>query len=161
MAWFIAAIVIVVFVGFLAGFRKIALGVLVTGVISGFLLYHYNQQRQQQSMTRIPHSQIVLENVSVRPTYGSSYDLSGRVKNNSETYRLDGIEFKVTMRDCQVKDKSSCVIIGEATAYVSLNVPPQGTGDFTASLYFGTDQKKAKGSLAWDHEITAIMAKRQ
>jgi len=159
MAWLIAAIGVVLLVLF-AGFRKTALGVLVTAVIGGFLLYHYNQQRERQSTTKIPQSKIVLENVAVRPTFGSSYDLSGRVKNNSESYRLDGIEFKVTMRDCEGKDKSSCVIIGKATAYVALTVPPQEARDFTGSLYFGSDQK-AKGLLAWDHEITAIVAKRQ
>jgi len=161
MAWLIAALGVVVLLVFFAGFRKIALGVLVTAVIGGFLLYQYNQQRERQSTTRIPQSQIVLENVAVRPTFGSSYDLSGRVNNNSESYRLDGLEFKVTMRDCEDKDKSSCVIIGGATAYVSLTVPPREARDFTGSLYFGSNQKKAKGLLAWDHEIMAVMAKRQ
>jgi hypothetical protein len=161
MAWLIAAIGVVVLLVFFMGFRKSALGVLVTTVIGGFLLYQYNQQRERQSTTRIPQSEIVLENVAVRPTFGSSYDLTGRVKNNSKAYRLDGIEFKVTMRDCEDREKSSCVIIGEAPAYVSLTVPPQEARDFNASLYFGSNQKKAKGLLAWDHEITAIVAKRQ
>ena len=70
------------------------------------------------------------------------------------------IEFKVTMRDCQGKAKTSCVIIGEATASVALTVPPQKARDFTRSPYFGSNQK-AKGLLALDHGITAIMAKRQ
>jgi hypothetical protein len=30
-----------------------------------------------------------------------------------------------------------------------------------ASLHFGDDKPKAKGTLAWDYEITAITAKRQ
>lgn len=159
MAWFIGTAIVVVLLVFFAGFRKIAVGVLATAIIGGFSLYLYNEQ--QESTISIPISQIVLENVAVKPTYRSSYDISGRVKNNSETRQLDGIEFKVTMRDCQGKDKSSCVVVGEATTYVSLTVPPQAARDFTGSVYFGSNQKKVRGTVVWDHEIISIASKRQ
>ena len=158
MAWFIAAVVVAVSLVYLAGFRKTALGFLVAASIGGISLYLYNEHREQQATTRIAESQVVLENVEFRQTFGASYELSGKVKNNSETDVLDGIEFKVTMRDCRSKDKSSCVTIGEAMSYVSVAVPPKEARDFLASLYFGSTPK-VKGTLAWDYEITALTAK--
>lgn len=160
MAWLVAA-TIVVLLFFLAGFRKFALGLLASALIGGFVLYQHIQQKQERERTRIPASQVILENLALRATYGSSYELSGRLRNNSAAYRLDGISFNVTIRDCEVKDKSACTTIGEATAHVAITVPPQQAREFTGSLYFGSSEMKVKGTLAWDYEIAAITAKRQ
>ena len=59
MAWLIAAIVVVSVV-FLAGFRKLALGLVVAALIGGLSLYQYNEQ-QQRASTRIPVSEVVIE----------------------------------------------------------------------------------------------------
>ncbi|MGZ8155379.1 MAG: hypothetical protein ACXW2I_05525 [Burkholderiales bacterium] len=159
MAWLIVPVVVVVLV-YLAGFRKSALGLLVAAVLAAFLLYQYNQRLQEQARTRIASSEVVVENVSLRATFGSSYDLVGTIRNNSESYRLDGISFKVTMRDCEGTDNSRCVGIAEATTHVPISLPPQQARDFTGSLYFGK-QIKTKGTLSWNYEVIAITAKRQ
>ena len=160
MVWFIASIVVVLAV-FIAGFRRTAVGLLIAAIGGGFALFQYNDWKDQQAATRISASEIVLEAFEVKPTFGSSYDVRGRIKNKSETYRIDGLSFNVTMRDCQGKDASRCTTLGEAAAHVPMNVPPQETRSFTGSVYFGSQPVKPKGTLAWDHEITAIMAKRQ
>ena len=98
--------------------------------------------------------------MTITPTFRSSYNLSGNVRNKSEAYRLEGITFKVTLRDCQGPDKAKCVNIGEATAYVPVTLPPQEARDFVGSLYFGNEQIKPKGTFAWDYEIVAITGKR-
>ncbi|MGZ9005893.1 MAG: hypothetical protein ACXW20_19135, partial [Burkholderiales bacterium] len=71
MAWLIVPVVVVVLV-YLAGFRKSALGLLVAAVLAAFLLYQYNQRLQEQARTRIASSEVVVENVSLRATFGSS-----------------------------------------------------------------------------------------
>ena len=159
MAWLIVPIVIVVIL-YVAGYRKSAAGLLGTVIVAGFLLYQYTQRVQQKAGSRILPSEVTVENVAVKPTFRSSYDITGRVTNRSETYRLDGISFRVTMRDCRGADKSSCVSIAEATTSVPVTVPPQQARDFTGSLYFDRSVK-AKGTLAWDYEIIGLAAKRQ
>lgn len=161
MAWLIVPIAGVVLL-YLAGLRRAALGLLVVAIVSSLVLYQYTQQVQQDATTRISESEVAVENVLIKLTFDSSYDISGRITNKSETYRLDGISFKVTLRDCQKKDKESrCVSMGEATTHVPITVPAQQARDFTGALYFGGEQMKPKGTLAWDYEITAIAAKRQ
>ena len=160
MVWLIAAIGIVSAV-FLAGFRKVALGLAVAALIGGVSLYQYNKQQQRRASTRITVSEVVIEHIALKPTFRSSYDVTGRIRNNSDAYRVDGISLAVTLRDCQGKDKSGCVVIGKATSNAPVTVPPQQARDFIASFYFGGDQIAPKGTLDWSYEITAITAKRQ
>ena len=75
--------------------------------------------------------------------------------------RLDGISVRVTLRDCQGRDRTSCRVIGEAATAVPVTVPPEQARDFVASLYFGGDPIRVKGGLVWDYEITSLTAKRQ
>ena len=163
MAWFVAVAIVVISLLFFAGLRKVAIGILLTVLVGGYSLYQYNVYKDEQSQARIPASQIVVENVSVRPTYGASYDIVGKVTNNSSTYRLDGLSFEVILRDCKgaSEQKSNCTMIGEATTHVAVIVPPQETRSFTGSLYFGSSAAPAKGTLQWDYEVAAVTAKRQ
>ena len=160
MIWLIAAIGVVSAV-FLAGFRKLALGLAVAVLIGGFSLYQYNKQQQQRARTRITVSEVVIERIALKPTFRSSYDVSGRIRNNSDSYRVDGNTLAVTLRDCQGKDKSKCVVIGQATSNAAVTVPPQQSRDFIASFYFGSDQIAPKGTLDWSYQITAVTARRQ
>jgi hypothetical protein len=160
MLWLIAAIGIVLAV-FLSGFRKLAIGLTVAALIGGFSLYQYNERQQQRASTRILVSEVVIEHIALKPTFRSSYDVSGRIRNNSEHYRVDGITLTVTLRDCQGKDKSSCVVIGQATSNAPVTVPPQQARDFIASFYFGSDQMTPKGTLDWGYQLTAVHARRQ
>lgn len=159
MAWLIVPLALVVLL-YLAGFRRSAAALLVAALVAGVLLYYYNERLQEDARSRIPLSDVVVDNVTITPTFRSSYNLSGSVRNNSEQYRLEGISFKVTLRDCEKPDKAKCVSIAEATSYVPLNLPPQETRDFIGSLYFESEQMKPKGTLAWDYEIVAITGKR-
>jgi hypothetical protein len=160
MAWLIVPLVLVVLV-YIAGYPRSSAALLAAVIVAGVLLYYHNQRMEEAARSRIPLSDVVVENVAVTPTFRSSFNLSGRVRNKSETYRLDGITFKVTLRDCAGKEPSSCVDIGDATTYVPLTLPAQEARDFTGSLYFGGDQVKPKGALAWDYEIVSITARRQ
>ena len=159
MIWLIVPLVLVVLV-YLAGFPRSAAALLAAAVAAGVLLYYYNQRLQEDERSRIPLTDVAVEKVTITPTFRSSYNLSGTVRNNSEEYLLEGISFKVTLRDCPAKDRSKCANIAEATTYVPLGVAPQQAQDFIGSLYFGNDQVKPKGTLDWDYEIIAITGKR-
>jgi hypothetical protein len=159
VAWLIIPLVVVV-VLYLRGFRKSALGVLIAAVAAAIFVYQYGQRADRAAQSLIRLSDVVLENVAIRQTLGSSYDLSGTLTNKSE-HRLDGIDFTLTMLDCRGSDEASCVTIGEASSYTALNIPAGETRNFTSSFYFGSTQVKPKGRLAWKHEITALTARRQ
>ena len=160
MLWLLGPLIIVVLV-FAAGFRKTALGLLVGVVVAGGLIYWYNLELQEKATTRIAITEVTLENIAVRRTFDASYELTGRIKNNSKTYRIDGVNFTVRMRDCPGTESSNCVVTGETTTYVAVIVPPQEAGDFIGTLYYGRTHKQPKGRHAWDYEITEITAKRQ
>ncbi len=161
MAGLIVVAILVVFLLLAAGFRKAAAGVAVLVLIVGVSIYLYNEQQEQRATTRIAVSEIAVEKLDLTPTFRSGYDLSGTIKNNSAKYRLDGIDVTVTLRDCRDKDKSTCTVIGQASAYAAMTVPPREARDFILSLHFGNDRPRATGTLAWDYEITAVTAKRQ
>ena len=160
MLWLIVPVIVIAVV-FIAGHRKTALGLLVVAIIAGGLIYRYDLHLEQQATTRISAAEIGLENIAVRRTFDASYELTGRIRNNSETYRIDGIGFTVKMRDCPGTDAAQCVVTGVATANVTVTVPPREARDFTGALYYGKGHKPPKGTLAWDYEITAITAQRQ
>lgn len=160
MLWVIAPLAIVVLV-FLAGFRRTALGLLVAALIAGGLIYRHIGKVQEQAESRIPAADIELGNVDVRRTFDSTYEITGRIKNLSETYRIDGISFNVTVSDCAGKGESACTVLGRATTHVTLTVPPLESRNFTGVLYYGDTHRPAKGRLAWKYEIEAITARRQ
>jgi hypothetical protein len=159
MLWLIAPLVISLLV-FVAGYRKTALGLVVAAVIAGAVLYALDEQAQQRAETRIPASEISLENVTVRQTFDSSYELTGRLKNGSSTYQIQGITLKVKLRDCPVGNAAQCVAAGEAEARAPVTVPPGQARNFTATMYLGKGQPEPKGTLAWDYEIASVTARR-
>ena len=82
MAWLIAGIIIVVTLVFVAGFRKSALGLLIIGLLVGCWIYQHNQRVREQAQSR-SSSEIQVESVALNQTLDGSYDLTGRIKNNS------------------------------------------------------------------------------
>jgi hypothetical protein len=159
MLWLLAPLVLALLV-FVAGFRKIALGVLIATAIAGASIYLLTEQTQQRAETRIPASEIALENVAVRQTFDASYELTGRLKNGSSTYQVQGISLNVKLRDCRTGDASQCVSAGEAEARAAVTVPPGESRDFTATMFLGKGHRLPKGTLAWDYEIESVTAKR-
>jgi hypothetical protein len=159
MVWLILALIAVSGL-FFAGYRKSALGIAAAALIAGAGVYFSEQQQDTQATSRIAASELTLENITYRQTFRSSYEMSGRVTNNSETFAVDGIRFAVTLQDCKGNDKAMCAVVGRTTASTSVRVAPQQARDFTASMYFGGDEIKPKGKLAWEYEIIAVVAKR-
>jgi hypothetical protein len=159
MAWLLVPLVLVVLL-YLGGFPRSAAALLAAAVVAGILLYYHNQRVQEDERSRIALSEVAIENVTITPTFRSSYNLSGSIRNGSEQYQVEGLDFKVTLRDCPGADKANCTSIGEANTYVPVSVPPQQARQFVGSLYFGNEQMKLKGTLAWDYEIVAITGKR-
>jgi hypothetical protein len=159
MFWLIAPLVIAL-VAFLGGFRKTALGGVVAAMIAGASIYFLDERAQQRAESRIPVAEISLENVVVRQTFDSSYELTARLNNRSSTYQVDGIALSVKLRDCRTSDTAQCVSAGEAPGQAAVTVPPGESREFTATLYLGKGHRRPKGTLAWDYQIESVTAKR-
>ena len=159
MLWLIAPLAVALLL-FVTGFRKTALGVVVASVIAGASIYGYNEQAHQRAEARIPASEIALENVKVRQTFDSSYELTARLTNRSSTYQVHGISLTVKLRDCRNGAASRCDPAGAAEARAAVTVPPGESRDFTATMYLGKGHRRPKGTLAWDYEIESVTARR-
>ena len=152
MAWLIGIVVLVLLVAS-AGFRKFALGLVALGAVVGGVVYLNNEYEESRSLSRIPVSNLVFENVTLNPDY-SSYKISGRIKNNSAKFTLKQVTFVVTMKDCaDASPSQNCLTIGEDSESVYLNVPPGQARDFEDSVYFSGGTLKPKGRLEWSYLV--------
>ncbi len=159
MAWFIGGVAVLVLVAFAAGYRKVALGLVAIALVAGGSLYMYNRGEAHRTLTRIPSSELILENVTLKP-YVGSYRIAGRIKNNSAKFSVKQIDFVVTVRDCTGGAAAQqCVTIGESNEILVLNIPPGEARDFAESVRFSGSNLKLKGRLEWNYSISQIRAK--
>lgn len=156
MAW-VAAIIVLILLVVSAGFRQFALVLILICVIGGFAFYQYEQQEEKRSKTRIPISEIEIEGLTLKPSY-SSYDLTGRIKNNSNQYTLSGLQMNLTFRDCEIENENNCIIVAEEDEYIYTNIPPKQARDFTEGIYLYSDMK-IKGKMVWSYDIAYTKAK--
>jgi len=157
MLWLIVPLAAVVFL-FFSGFRKSAGALLLAASIAAGVLYRLEVVDEQRATDRISASEISLQDVNLRRTFDSTYELTGTISNRSGKYRIDAITVSLTLRDCRSAGDSACQSIGEESADVLVSVLPQQTRSFVATFYLGKEHRPPRGSLAWEHEIAAIRA---
>jgi hypothetical protein len=152
MKWLIGIVVLALLVVSVR-FRKFVLGFVALGAAVGGVVYLINEREESRSLSRIPVSQLIFENVMLSPDY-SGYKISGRIKNTSAQFTLKEVTYIVTMQDCTGELPSkSCVTIGESRETVYLNVPPGQARDFEDSVYLG-GTLKPKARLEWHYVVS-------
>jgi len=155
MAWIIGIVILVLLV-ISTGFRKFVGILVLIAVIGGFIYWQNEKNEEKQSKTRIKPSELLFEDVLLKSSYGSGYDLIGRITNNSSNYTLKGVQLKLTFRDCD-KDNKDCIIIGEDDEYIYINIPPKQARDFKESVYLYSNLK-IKGKMVWNYKIEYLKA---
>lgn len=159
MVWGIAVIAVVVLLFVSAGFRKLALGLVAVALVGGAIAYFYGQEEEGLAQTRIPASQLGLENMQLIPNAGG-YNFSGRIKNNSTQFTLNRIAFAITMQDCAGEAASqNCVTIAESETSPFLTIPPGQARDFKEVIYFSGGTLKPKGRLDWHYSVSQTRGK--
>jgi hypothetical protein len=157
MAWFIGFVVVILLL-VATGFRKVALGVVAVALAGGGVLYWHYGSEEQLALTRVPPSELVLENVTLNP-YVGSYRIAGRIKNNSAKFSVKQVDLAVTVQDCIPKGaETQCVTIGESKEFLNLNIPPGEASDFEETVRFSGSNLKLKGRLEWSYSISRIRA---
>ncbi len=129
-------------------FRQFTAGLIVLAGFAG-VAYLLHQHEQTLSRSRIPASQIALENVTLTPEF-SMYQISGRIKNQSTTYTLKQVTIDVTMQECTGKAPSrECVTIGKTKKEIYLDLPPCQAVAFNDSVYFSDRATPPTGRHQW------------
>lgn len=156
MVW-VAGIVILILLIISAKFRKF-FGVLVlASATGGFLYWQYEKHEEEQSKSRISPSELFFEGVSLNSSYGS-YNIVGRITNNSDKYTLNEVQLKITFRDCDKGTQKNCIIIAQNNETIYINIPPKQARDFKEGVYLNSDVH-FKGEMVWDYSIESTEAK--
>ena len=156
MGWLIAIVVIIAAIAYPA-VRKVLLAVVaVAGV--GLLLVYLNTQRERaESKSRVKANEVELSDLRLdRPQYGSSYQLTGRVRNRSERFEIGSLRLRVVLQDCL--GANDCSIVGDTIAWVFVSVPPGQTRAIDDSVHF-SDVPPFRGNFAWRYELAEIEAR--
>lgn len=155
MAWLLGIVILILLV-VSTGFRKFALSLVALAAVVGGFFYLQSEHEESRSLSRISISELVFENVTLKP-YSGSYKLSGRIKNNSAKHTLKQVNLVVTTQDCSGETRSpNCITIGERNEDLFLSVPPGQARDFEESVYFSGGPLNPKGHLEWNYSVSQI-----
>lgn len=150
MAW-IVGIVILILLVVSAGFRKFAGVIVLICAVGGLLYWLYQENEEAESKKRISTSDLKFEGVFLKPSY-SSYDLVGRITNNSVKYTLKAIQIKLIFKDCDKINSSNCIVVAQDDEHIYINIPPGQARDFKEGVYLSSNLN-IKGTMAWEYTI--------
>ncbi len=150
MKW-LAGIIILILLVVSEKFRKFAGVFVLVCAVGGLLFWQYQEFEKNKSRNRISPSELVLKNISFKLSH-SSYEMTGRIINNSEKFTLNGVQLKITIKDCANNDPIDCIIFSEKNEYIYVHIPPKQARDFRKDISLYSDQNK-EDRLVWDYSI--------
>jgi hypothetical protein len=157
MAWALVAIACI-FLAIRFRFFRFTLFVVVGLVVLTVAVYMAHESAETESSKHLVRAdQLAFTDLRLGPDrYGSSYRLTGRVKNNSP-YSVFEVKATICILDCDAQ--SHCDVVGEEEAWnMSPLVPPGQVRDIDTSVYFGSGTQ-IKGQFQSNYEITEIRAR--
>lgn len=111
-----------------------------------------------RNASRITSEDITLDQLAFETT-GRGANVTGRVQNHSDTWRLREMTLALSLMDCPEPETpvAECPIIGQSTAILRSDVPPGQLRGFSTHFLF-TNLPAIAGTLRWSWEITDIRA---
>lgn len=132
-------------------FRRF-LGLLALMWIAGaFLFWQYQDYEENKSKNRIHPTEVILSNIIFKPI-NNNYEMTGRIRNNSEKYNLSGVQLSITAKDCTNKYDNNCIIISEKKEYIFISIPPKQARYFKKDIHLYSDQL-IKDKVIWDYSV--------
>jgi hypothetical protein len=135
---------------------------LVVAVVATYFVLDGNKQAARD---RITPTELVLEDIDIAPK-SSSYRITGRVINNSETAAVLSFSLEILARDCapeQGKEQSSsdekCVTIGQVEEQVFVEIPPGQARDIDDQVYFHGGRLHWSDHMRWETKVLWVEAK--
>jgi len=156
MFWAILLIAAIVAFFLFPAFRKTVL--VVCGVLAlAIFIYVANQKHQTEESKRLVRAEdLEFTDMRLGPEFGSSYRLTGRVRNKSQ-YTVFEIRARIRALDCD--EKSNCDVIGEEEEWdIAPLLPPGQVRDIDTSIYFGSAMQ-VHGQFQWNYTIIEIRAR--
>jgi len=150
MKW-LSGIIVLILLVVSVRFRKFAGVFVLVCAAGGLLFWQYQEYEKNKSRNRISSSELVLKNVSFK-LLPNSYEITGRIINNSEKFTLNGVQLKITIKDCANNDNIDCIIFSEKNEYIYVYIPPKQARDFKKDISLYSDQNR-ENRLVWDYSI--------
>jgi hypothetical protein len=151
MKWFaIVSVIILLIVS--VRFRKFALSVAMILAFSGLMVWLYQEYEIHQVRNKILPSELRLENVAFMPL-NNDYEVTGRIINGSEKYPLNGMQLKISVKECADDNVDlNCIKFYETEEYIYITVPPKQARDFKKIITLYSNQA-IRGKLIWNYTI--------
>lgn len=156
MVWAIVILIVIIAAIAVPNFGKSLLA--IVGLIALLIAFYvYNEKAEAEaSRKRIAPTELQITNLALAPhTYGSSYRLTGRLKNTSSKYTVQKVILQITIKDCITPD--NCEIVGDTSVSIWGTVPPQQTRALNENAYF-TDLPAFRGKWKWTYAIIEVQA---
>lgn len=159
MHWVLLAGIVVVLIIASIRFPKIGLSVLGIAIAVGLFLFLRTEGEVEKTRMLIRPSQIQLDHIEFSPSYADSYNITGRIRNQSSEHTLTEVSLQVVMSDCvkSGEQDDNCEIVGEVTTRIIKHIPPGQARDFNDNIQFA--QAKLRGQVAWEYTVVGSRAK--
>ena len=110
-------------------------------------------------MHLISIEEVGLDNFRVEATYGTSYQMFGRVLNQSPEYVLTAVGLELNASDCPSENgEENCVIVGQQQQEIPVTVPARQARDISHQFIF--PPMRPQGTLKWSFGIAYAKAQK-
>ena len=149
-------------------FGEVIIALAVLMILTSTFFYFQKDKRVENKKQLIPLEQIELTNIHHTLAYGNYYKLTARLKNQSQKYRLQSIELKLSFLNCpspEVSDYKNCQLISEKHHKIDTRLAAQQSAPIES--YFLLDDEavlavinaKKAGSVHWKIELVNSYAR--
>lgn len=154
MIWIIVGLVILYLLVISEGFRKFSGALVLICAAGGFLLWQHQNNKEEESKSKISGTELAFEDLSIQTKYGGYY-LVGRVTNLSKWHTLKSANLKIIFQDCT---PSGCITINEGRSYIYMRIPPKQARNIDESINISSKKLNTKGELRWFYLVTQTKA---
>ena len=136
--------------------RRFAVGGLALVLVLGATIYGLDIIQDRQAASRVLPEQVGLVGFEVGAV-GGSFQLNGRIRNDSGEFQIESLELEVTAQDCSAGG-TDCVGISQSREWLSLAVPPGQARDFSRRLDYRHRNLTPRGELVWRYKVLETRA---
>ena len=156
MVWALLALACIFLAIRFRAFRFTVLAVIGLVIVAIALYVAHDHAETESSKHLVRAEQLAITDLRLGlESYGSSYKLTGRIRNNSP-YSVFEVKARIRILDCDTQ--SHCDVVGEAETDISPLIPPSQVRDIDTSVYLGSETR-IRGQFQWNYEITEIRAR--
>ena len=160
MLWIVLVIALGVLVGALivtygSRYSMLIVMAILAAVIAA--LVWYIRFGEEEGTGLIGAGEVELKNLEVTQLYRTSYRMTARLVNASDTYTLTSLRITITASDC--KNEDDCIVVGEDQRLIPVEIPPGQARDILEQYVF--PRFVLQGELKWSDAISEVKAERK